>query len=183
MTPWQLRRAVKTIHQGGIIAYPTEAVFGLGCDPLNPDAVQRLLAVKQRPVDKGLILIASNLEQLQPFIQPLSKTNLAKIRKTWPGPVTWLLPKSDTCPDWLSGQHDTIACRVSAHPAVIELCEAAGTALISTSANRAGQAPFRTAQQVRLHIGKDIDQVISDPVGTLANPTPIRTLDNRVIRG
>ena len=98
---WQLRQTAHVIQQGGIIAYPTEAVFGLGCDPLNPDAVLRLIALKQRSIDKGLVLIASTIEQLEPFMAPLETKQQEKLEASWPGPATWLVPAKLETPVWL----------------------------------------------------------------------------------
>ena len=101
MNHWQLRQTAHVIQQGGIIAYPTEAVFGLGCDPLNPDAVLRLIALKQRSIDKGLVLIASTIEQLEPFMAPLETKQQEKLEASWPGPATWLVPAKLETPVWL----------------------------------------------------------------------------------
>ncbi|MCK4586215.1 MAG: Sua5/YciO/YrdC/YwlC family protein, partial [Gammaproteobacteria bacterium] len=113
---WQLRQTARIIERGGIIAYPTEAVFGLGCDPINPDAVLRLLTLKRRPIGKGLVLIASNIEQLKPFMAPLDAKQQHTLEASWPGPVTWLVPAKQETPVWLKGHHDTIAVRVTDHP-------------------------------------------------------------------
>ena len=107
MTPWRLRQAVRALRHGGIIAYPTEAVYGLGCDPLNAAAVLRLLALKNRPMDKGLILIASDFQHLAPFVHAPDPDIMRRISATWPGPVTWLLPAKAETPTWLRGAHDT----------------------------------------------------------------------------
>jgi L-threonylcarbamoyladenylate synthase len=179
MNPWQLRQAARIIHAGRVIAYPTEAVFGLGCDPLNPEAVQRLLALKQRTVEKGLILIASDLDQLTPFIQPLSESELATVNATWPGPHTWLLPARPDTPQWLRGAHDTIAVRVTAHPIAAALCRACGHALVSTSANPAGYPPAMKALQVQRYFGGQIDYLLNGPLGTETGPTPIRDLTTK----
>jgi len=176
MNRWQLRLAAHAIHGGGVIAYPTEAVFGLGCDPLNPEAVHRLLALKQRPVNKGLILIAADIEQLAPFIAPLTVEAEAQLAATWPGPHTWLLPARADTPRWLRGQHATLAVRVTAHPIATALCRAAGHALVSTSANPAGSPPATTALRVRRYFADTLDAIVHGPLGGEAGPTPIRDL-------
>ncbi len=149
----RLRLAVDWLRRGGVVAYPTEAVYGLGCDPWNGAAVRRILAMKRRPEAKGLILIAADLAQLAPFVQWLEPNRMADILATWPGPHTWLLPARPETPVWLRGQHDTLAVRVTAHPLAAALCRAAGRALVSTSANRASHTPARTALEVRLRLG------------------------------
>lgn len=179
MNHWQLRQAARIIHRGGIIAYPTEAVFGLGCDPLNAEAVQRLLAIKRRPMQKGLILIASRIEQLQPFIAPLDDASLAILRETWPGPVTWLLPARADSPRWLRGEHHTIAVRVTAHPLASALCEATGHALVSTSANPSGLPPARQTLRVRKYFANQLDAILTGKVDRTARPTAIRDLTTK----
>ena len=172
--PFQLKQAARMVNAGGVIAYPTEAVYGLGCHPLDADAVLRLLRLKQRPVDKGLILIAADLEQLLPYVQPLSPALHRRVAGTWPGPVTWLVPARPETPWWLRGAHDTIAVRVTAHPLAAALCRAAGTALVSTSANRAGQAPARTALRVQRVFGKGVDLIMHGALGGASKPSEIR---------
>lgn len=170
-----LQIALRSVQQGGVLAYPTEAVFGLGCDPRNLDAVQRILEIKQRPAHKGLILIAADLQQLQPWLQTLSDTLLQRIQATWPGPVTWLLPASPQVSPLIRGQHDTLAVRVSAHPSCQALCQQLGHPLISTSANLAGQEPARNAQEVSRQLGQyQPDCILNQAVGAQQQPTEIR---------
>lgn len=170
---FQLHQAAGVVQGGGIIAYPTEAVFGLGCDPLNPRAVQRLLALKQRPKHKGLILIAAHYDQLQPFVADLDAKHMDVVQASWPGPVTWLLPAAPDLPDWLSGGRDTLAVRVTAHPIAAGLCRVAGMPLVSTSANLAGRPPARTALQVRLRC-PGVDMIVPGVVGGAPRPSEIR---------
>jgi len=180
---WQLQQAVRTVRHGGIIAYPTESVFGLGCDPLRLDAVVRLLELKQRPAAKGLILIASDVEQLLPFLLPLDPSFRERVLASWPGPVTWLLPARPETPGLLRGRHETLAVRVTAHPAAAALCRACGHALVSTSANVGGRPPARSALAVRRIFGEAIDYVLPGEAGG-APVTEIRdALSNRIVRG
>jgi L-threonylcarbamoyladenylate synthase len=177
---WQLQQATHVIQRGGIIAYPTEAVLGLGCDPLNPDAVLRLLALKRRPVGKGLVLIAANIEQLAPFMAPLSTKQQDTLEASWPGPVTWLVPAKTETPIWLKGFHDTIAVRVTNHPIAAALCKAAGRALVSTSANPSGLRPAKTPLQVRNYFSQQsnqqIDKIVAGALGNEAKPSTIKDL-------
>ncbi len=171
---WRLREAARCFHQGGILAYPTEAVYGLGCDPRDWFAVERILALKKRAEEKGLILIAADFEQLLPFVQPLPDHKMRNPLASWPGPSTWLLPAASDLPPWLCGRHATIAVRVTAHPIAAALCRACGSPLISTSANIEGQPPARSALQVRTRFGDRIDCILHGDVGQLSRPTVIR---------
>ena len=173
---WQLHTAARWIREGGTVAYPTEAVFGLGCDPANPSAVARLLALKNRPWQKGLVLLAGNLQQIAPWLQALSDYSLQKLYKSWPGPTTWLLPVSSSCPDWLTGTHETLAVRISAHPLVQDLCAILDGPVISTSANSSGQRPARSVLELRLRFGTRIDFVLPGRLGDQERPTLIRDL-------
>ncbi len=170
---WQLAQAARHVAAGGIIAYPTEAVYGLGCDPRDGDAVLRLLALKQRPLAKGLILIAARYQDLQPYIAALPARTRSKVFKNWPGPVTWLLPARPEVPCWLRGSHAVLAVRVTAHPLAAALCRVCGGVLVSTSANISKRPPARSALAVRRRFGADIDYVLSGALGGLAKPTPI----------
>ncbi|MBB1126187.1 Sua5/YciO/YrdC/YwlC family protein [Thiospirillum jenense] len=178
-----LRLARQVLTAGGVIAYPTEAVYGLGCDPRNGDAVNRLLALKQRTVSKGLILIAADFAALQPFVLPLNHAQMAAIHASWPGANTWLLPAHPSAPRWLTGDHAQVAVRVSAHPLVLRLCDMWGGALISTSANQAGRRPARTALQVRQRLAHLPQLIINAPCGGARRPSVIRDgMTGRVIR-
>jgi len=183
MSAFHLRTARRILRAGGIVAYPTEAVYGLGCDPLNPHAVMHLLALKQRPWQKGLILIASARHQLAPFIEAVDTVMERKIADTWPGPVTWLMPARPEVPYWLRGTHPTLAVRVTAHPLAAALCDAFGGPIVSTSANLAGHEPARSALRVQRELGERVDYILHGELGKLAQPTEIRdTTSGRIIR-
>ena len=168
--------AVAALRAGGVIAYPTEAVWGLGCDPRDEAATLRLLAIKQREVEKGLILIAADEAQLVPFIDmaALDGTQRAAVRASWPGPNTWIVPASAEAPRWITGAHDGIAVRVSAHPAVVALCNAYGGTLVSTSANRAGEPAAHAIDQLDPRVIAGVDAVLEGETGALDRPTVIR---------
>ncbi len=173
MSAWQLRQAARSIRNGGVISYPTEAVYGLGCDPWNEDAVLSLLSLKQRSVSKGLILIASNFQQLVPFIGELDASIKQRVLPTWPGPVTWLVPPASCCPPFLYGQHNTIAVRVTNHPLVVKLCNQLDSALVSTSANIQGQIAARTSLRVRKIFGDQLGYILSGETGGQLFPSRI----------
>jgi len=173
--------ALRALSAGGVIAYPTEAVYGLGCLP-RYQPVRNLLHIKRRSPRKGLILVAANAAQLGAYITFPDHRTRDQVLATWPGPVTWLLPARPGTPTWLTGEHPTLAVRVSAHPVVRALCERAGP-LISTSANPAGAAPARGAGRVRAYFGPVLDYVLSGSVGDSTRPTEIRdALTGTVIR-
>jgi L-threonylcarbamoyladenylate synthase len=165
-----IRRAAQVIRAGGIVAYATEYCFGFGCDPLNQRAVTRLLGIKHRPSRKGLILLAVDIEQLAPYVRAIP----AHAADTWPGPHTWLLEQRLHVPRWITGVHERVAVRVSAHPQAVRLCRAAAMAIVSTSANRSGQRPARSYREVLRRFGTRVDYVLPGRVGHLSAPTPIR---------
>jgi len=168
--------ALPILHSGGIIAYPTEAVWGLGCDPANERAVMRLLAIKQRPVEKGLILVAADIAQLDGWarLDALPAARRQSVLDTWPGPQTWVLPADKRAPRWITGTHPGIAVRVSAHPVVIALCRAFNGPLVSTSANLSGQPPPLRREDITPQILAQMGALIEGHTGGLAQPTPIR---------
>lgn len=160
------------LRRGGLIAYPTESCYGLGCDPRNLRALRRLVALKGRDAAKGLLLIADRFRRLAPFVGVLKAADRARMAKTWPGPVTWVVPASSACPALLTGGRPTVAVRVTAHPGAARLCRALGMALVSTSANRAGEHPAKTAAQCRRMFGARV-RVIDGRIGTRRRPSTL----------
>lgn len=181
MAGLQVRAASRALRAGGVVAYPTEGVWGLGCDPLNQAAVMHLLGLKRRDWRKGLILVAAHFDQLLPFVELPSKTAQKRAFATWPGAVTWVFPASEAAPMWLSGERDTLAVRVTAHPVARALCEAFGGALVSTSANREGRPPARSATEVRRVFDGAIASLVPGALGGLAGPTVIRDVVSGLI--
>lgn len=175
----ELQHAARILKQGGIVAYATEYCFGLGCDPLNRSAVLRLLRLKRRPVKKGLIVLAADTRQLAPYLNEIPP----QVAASWPGPHTWLLLPRPGVHGWITGRHEKIAVRVTAHAQAAALCHASGMAIISTSANRAGQAPARSTREVARRFGKLIDYILPGRVGDVSAPTPIRdAITGKLIR-
>ncbi len=170
-----IRKLRRHLKQGGVIAYPTESCYGLGCDPRNRRAVVKLLRLKGRPQRKGLILIGAVFRHLQPYAAPLNAGEWQKISSTWPGPVTWLLPASPSTPPWLRGSHHSIAVRVTAHPLAASLCRAANMALVSTSANRSGLKPVRAYSDCAKTFGDQV-MVVPGMVGKRKRPSSIMDL-------
>lgn len=174
MNQIDISKVIAVLHRGGIISHPTEAVFSLGCDPFNEKAVLQILELKQRPVAKGLILIGYDWKQLQDLTLPISDERLNAVKKTWPGPYTWIFPASAKVPYWIRGNYTTIAVRVTAHPIAKLLCREFGLPLVTTSANLAGQPPARSSAEVHKIFADKIDYVVDGAVGGLTNPTEIR---------
>lgn len=183
MNRWQVREATRALRAGGVIAYPTETVFGLGCDPLDLRAIERILELKQRPREKGLILIGANLQQLLPFIDVRDQTLLNKLTQTTPRPTTWICPLRNNIPRWLSGRHHTIAVRITTSPIAQQLCQQFGSAIVSTSSNPAGLKPARSMLAIRRYFDDQLDYVLNGPSDSRAKPSRIAELiSDRVIR-
>lgn len=183
LKPADIDLAVECLKQGKVVAHPTEAVFGLACDPYNIDAVSRILQIKHRAMDKGFIVIGSSWEQLEPLITYIQPELLTRVFETWPGPTTWLFPASDEVPFWITGNRKSIAIRITAHPIAKLLCEKFGGPLISTSCNRSGDPPARDIRTIQLTLKDTVDCVIDAPLGGRLRPTEIRdTLTGEIIR-
>lgn len=177
--------AAEVFTQGGIIAYPTEAVFGLGCDPDNDEAVNKLLLLKERSVDKGLILLAANYDQLLPYLNDnaINQEQRSLILSRWPGALTQVLPASSNISPLLCGVFDSIAVRVTNHPDVVALCKLTNKAIVSTSANLSGQPPATIWQQVEQKLGDKVDYIIKTDTLNFLKPTSIiNGLTGSVIR-
>ncbi len=173
------------MHQGGVIAYPTEAVWGLGCDPNNEAAVYDILALKKRHVRKGLILVAASIEQFSPYLQRVTNAQRKQLLSSWPGPFTWLVPHHGSVPYWVCGDHASIALRVSAHPVVHYLCEQFGGPIISTSANPQGKPAAETPWQVSRYFHRQpmLDWMVKGQVGKNQQPSTITELESgQIIR-
>ncbi len=174
---WQLRNVVSTLRRGGVIAYPTEAVWGLGCDPFDCAAVERILAMKNRPQHKGLILVAGTMEQIDFLLQPLTAQQRETLAQHWPGPVTFLIPDPlNQIPVWVKGEHRSVAVRISQHPLIQQVSESFGGPIVSTSANPAGKMPARDRLKVNLYFNGVVDTITGGETGPLDQPTQIRDL-------
>lgn len=177
-----LRRAAEVVRAGGVIAYPTEAVFGLGCDPGCDQALQRILSIKARPGGAGFILIAADQSQLHGWIAPTA-AEAANLLAPTTMPTTWVVTAGPRASPRVTGGRHTVAVRITQHPVAAALCNAAGMALVSTSANRHGRRPARTALEARRWFGAELGFVVSGAVGGLARPTEIREArSGKVIR-
>ncbi|NLY57025.1 MAG: L-threonylcarbamoyladenylate synthase [Gammaproteobacteria bacterium] len=180
LADWRLGQLRRIVYSGGVIAYPTEAVWGLGCHPFHGAAVERLLQLKQRPVEKGLILVAGDIQQFDFLLWDLPHSQQAKLQLSWPGPNTWLVPHQGRLPEWITGRHATVALRVSAHPLIQQLCAACGP-LVSTSANPAGRPAARTRLRVEQYFHGQLDAIVPGTLGSQRNPSIIRDLQTDAI--
>ena len=182
-SPWQLRTFSRLFDAGALFGYPTESVYGVGCDPWNGAAVERLLALKQRPMEKGVILIASSVEQLVPFVSLQTRAQWSQLAQPRGCPTTWIVPVSVQTPEWIRGAHDGVAVRLTQFEPAAALCRAANSALVSTSANVAGHPPARSAIALRKALGDQLDLVLGGATGGNQMPSEIRHFESgKVLR-
>ena len=173
----ELNTAIDFLNQGKLVAYPTEAVWGIGCDPFNQSAVRKILEIKQRPAKKGLILVAADVSQISDLVSSLTLAQMELLNSSWPGPTTWLIPdERDLYPAWVKGEHASIAIRVSAHPLIQSLCERFGRPIVSTSANASGQTEIRSQSMVEQQFADNIDYILPGHIGEQRSPSQIRDL-------
>ena len=169
----QIEAAAALLRDGGVLAYPTEGVYGLGCDPDNRAAFEKIFVMKRRPPEQGVLLIAADFAQVVDWIGDAPEAAWQRARALWPGAHTFIFPRSARVPEWVAGGHAGIALRVTAHTPAAALCRAFGGPLVSTSANRHGEAPARSAAEVAATFGEELDGVLDAPLGGLDKPTPI----------
>jgi len=180
----QLARAARVLRSGGVVAHVTEGVWGLACDPLQVDTVLRVIALKRRDVARGLIVIGATPEDLAPFVDPEAADAWDKAARYWPGPVTCVLPARADTPWWLTGDHNSIALRQTAHAPSAALSRVFGGPLVSTSANLAGRPPVRSAWQVRARLGHGVDFILGSRADAPGVPSQIRDMRNgQILRG
>ena len=170
----KVHQAVNALNAGGVVAYPTEYCFGLGCDPLNIDAIQSLLKIKNRQAEQGVILIASSVEQIEKFVDLKASPLIDEILASWPGPNTWILPAHEYVTSWVKGRHQGVAVRVTANHVSKNICQEFGGAIVSTSANRHGQPALLDAQSVINEMGNELSYVFDESVDGATMPSSIR---------
>lgn len=181
---WQISVAARHLALGHVIAYPTEAVWGLGCDPINQDAVLRLLHLKNRSVNKGLILVAADISQFSDYLEGLDLENRRQLEASWPGFHTWLVPHRGLVPEWISGTHSTVALRVSAHPLVQALCRTFAGPIVSTSANITGKPAAISRLKLRKYFTNKLDYIVPGRLGgevSVSRVTELATGEHRRI--
>lgn len=170
-----IHRAADVLLGGGVIAYPTEGVFGLGCLPDDLGAVVRLLRIKRRDPAKGLILIAEKVEQLRGWV---ADNDLATIpAPDEDRPVTWIVRPGALVARIVQGAHDGVAVRLTTNPVAVALCRAVESPLVSTSANVSGRPVARNRYVLRRSFGRLVDFIVPGDCGPAAGPSEIRVLD------
>lgn len=172
----RVKRAAQVIARGGVVAYPTEAVWGLGCDPDNPVAVENILILKGRKAEKGLILIAASMEMFEPFLTDITTHQREILSRSWPGLTTWLVPNNRLASPLITGDQKTLALRVTAHPVAAALSKLFGGPIVSTSANPQGLPEARTLTKVKDYFGNNIDTHTPGHTGGAKRPCEIRDL-------
>ena len=180
-TSQHIRLATRVLARGGVIACPTEGVFGLSCRPEDAQAVARILHMKERDPAMGLVLIVSDVDQLNEWTDmPRGETQLESSLEK---PVTWIVPATGDAPWWIRGDHAGIAVRRTAHPVARALCQASGSALVSTSANVSGRPPAQNVYVLRRLFGALVDYVVPGACGPAGGPSEIRDLETgKVLR-
>lgn len=173
LTTDSVTQAAQWLNTGKLLAYPTESVWGIGCDPFNQLAVKQLLAIKQRPIDKGMIVVTDSAARIEPLLESLSTEQRQTILDSWHISAnavaqqahTWLLPLSQSAsqtlavpiPSWISGAHNSVAVRVVAHPLIKQLCAQFVSSfnpygfIVSTSCNPSGQPPALSVEQAQAY--------------------------------
>lgn len=180
MSPWALNRFVHEVSRGAIFGYPTDTVWGFGCHPLIAASVSRILQIKNRDPDKGLILLSSRIEYCAAYLD-IEADQLEQLRSPGERPITWLVTASEFCPVWIRGIYPTVAIRVTRHPLIRFICDGLQAPLVSTSANRSGKATVRNSIQMRKQFGAELDYIVTGfPTGSL-QPSEIKSLDNGTI--
>jgi L-threonylcarbamoyladenylate synthase len=176
-----LQQAIASLKAGGVIAYPTEGVWGLGCLWTDEAAINEILRLKQRPLEKGMIVLCSQLSDIEPFLLPLVEKDIVQIKQDYPHPVTWILPCKLSVPESVRGKHSSIAVRFSRHPQVHALCSQVGP-IISTSANPSGIAAAMSDLDVCEYFQNQLSYILPGELGGYSKPSEIRTLDGQRVR-
>lgn len=179
MSPWALNRFIHAVSCGAIFGYPTDTIWGFGCHPLIADSVFRILQIKNRSPDKGLILLSSRLEYCAPYLDA-DPEQLKPIRLPCAQPTSWLVPASAFCPPWIRGNFPTVAIRITDHPLLQVLCDRLETPIVSTSANRAGRTTVRNSLQLRKQFAEELDFIVTGFATGSGRPSEIKSLGSGI---
>ncbi len=184
---WHLKLATQALERGGLVLHATEGVWGLACDPFDAQAVGRLLDLKGRSVDKGLILIGAEAADFGPELASIAPDQRELVEGSWPAAETWILP-NQRFPYWITGEHAGVAVRVPGHPQARALAAAFGGPLVSTSANPSGLPAPASALRARGIFHRSAfpgwaDYILPGEVLRPGSPSRIRTLAGEALRG
>jgi len=178
---FSIRHAAHIIRHGGVIAYPTDTIYGLGCDPYDPDAVEKINRIKQRPLNKQFILLAGHLDQIKSLIRITAEQE--KIISQNDEPTSWIIEATSEAPPWLTDKKNTLTIRICKQSDVKKLCHALGHAIISTSANISGKRPAKNALELHKYFQHSVDKILlSDKQHAGKASKIIRLCDNYIIR-
>lgn len=180
MSPWALNRFIHAVSRGAVFGYPTDTIWGFGCHPLIANSVSRILQIKNRSPDKGLILLSSRLEYCAAYLSA-DMEQLKPIRLPSTRPTSWLVPASSFCPPWIRGNFPTVAIRITDHPLLQILCDRLEAPIVSTSANRAGKATVRNSLQLRKQFGDELDFIVTGFAPGSGRPSEIKSLSSGII--
>ncbi|MBQ7192858.1 MAG: threonylcarbamoyl-AMP synthase [Synergistaceae bacterium] len=172
VTPDSIALAAQVIKSGGLVAFPTETVYGLGADALNPEAVKKIFIAKQRPQDKALILHVNTIQQASSLVE-MNDEALKLAERFWPGPLTLVLPAKEIVPSVTRAGLSTAAVRMPDNPAALALIEAAGTPIAAPSANLSGRPSPKDAQAVLRDLDGRIDMIIDGGKTKIGTPSTI----------
>ena len=178
---FSIRYAAQQIKHGGVIAYPTDTIYGLGCDPYNIFAIENLNLIKQRPQNKQFILLAGHFDQIKP-LTTITRAQKSQIEKA-SEPTSWVVEASGAAPMWLTNKDNTLTIRICQNDIVKKLCATLGHALISTSANISSKQPAKNNLEIRRYFGNMLNHVLASNKKLTAKPSKIiRLCDNHIIR-
>jgi L-threonylcarbamoyladenylate synthase len=178
MSPWALNRFAHAVSKGAVFGYPTDTIWGFGCHPLIASSVARILRIKDRSPDKGLILLSSKVEYCLNYVA-LDSGQLEPLLRATDHPTTWLVPASMDCPAWIRGNYPTVAIRITSHPLLEFLCDRLQAPIVSTSANRSGKATVRNSVQMHKQFGAELDFIVSGFATGSNRPSEIKSLLDR----
>jgi L-threonylcarbamoyladenylate synthase len=178
---FSIRHAAHIIKSGGIIAYPTDTIYGLGCDPYNICAIEKINIIKQRPLNKKFILLAGHFNQIKPLIKMDKNQEKIILRATQP--TSWVVNAGPHAPKWLIDNNGTLTIRVSQNNIVQRLCHILGHAIISTSANPSGKTPAKNSLELHKYFHHTVDKILASNKKLTNKPSKIiRLCDNYIFR-
>jgi len=172
----ELKKIHEILVDGGVIAYPTESVFGLGCDPSNEQAITKILEIKKRTLEMGFVLLTPNIEIVSDWVN-MSNKQLKIFSSSSKRPTTYIVPASVAAPKWLAVKN-TLAIRLSNDPFIKNICGLLGLPIVSTSANLHGENPCKSAEEVQKIMGSQLDYIVFKQTGPFNNPSTIVDLSS-----